>query len=137
MTDKPAQGAPNETEPPARAAEPAEAEEAEHDEPQVLISESRVTVRRAPKYPRFIILGAGLGAIITYIGTAALPVDPEVGFAALFGYFALIGVPVGAALGAIAAIVLDAIATRRAKEFDAERTTVDAPAEDLEGDLED
>lgn len=100
------------------------------------VYESRVTVRRAPRYPRFIILGAGLGAVITFIGTAALPVDPSVGFAALFGYFALIGVPLGAALGATFAIVLDAVATRRARQFDAEHTTVDAVPEDVEGDLE-
>ena len=100
------------------------------------VYESRVTVRRAPRYPRFIILGAGLGAVITFIGTAALPVDQTVGYAALFGYFALIGVPIGAALGAILAIVLDAVATRRARQFDAEHTTVDAVPEDVEGDIE-
>ena len=100
-------------------------------------STSSVTVRRAPRYPRFIILGAGLGAVITFILTALYPVDPNVGFGALFGYFALFGVSAGAALGGGVAVLLDVLATRRAKKFDAEHTTVDALPEDVEGDLED
>lgn len=100
-------------------------------------SEGSVTVRRAPRYPRFILLGAGLGAIVAYILTAAFPIDPLVGFAALFGYFALIGVSVGAALGGLIAIALDTVATRRAKTLAAERTVVDPVPEDVEGDLED
>lgn len=107
------------------------------EDPRGRRSEDRVTVRRAPRYPRFIILGAGLGAVVTFILTALFPVDPQVGFAALLGYFMLFGVPAGAALGGTFAIVLDAIATRRAKQLTAERTTVDAPDEPLEGDLED
>jgi pimeloyl-ACP methyl ester carboxylesterase len=81
----------------------------------------RVTVRRAPKYPRFIILGAGLGAVVTFVLTNLFPVDPLVGFGPLFGYLLLFGVPAGAALGAIVAILLDAVATRRAREVEAER----------------
>ncbi|MET3769789.1 hypothetical protein ABIB15_002493 [Marisediminicola sp. UYEF4] len=100
-------------------------------------SEGSVTMRRAPRYPRFILLGAGLGAIVAYILTAAFPIDPLVGFAALFGYFALIGVSAGAAIGGLVAIALDTVATRRAKTMGAERTVVDPTPEDVEGDLED
>ncbi len=107
------------------------------DDPRGIRSEGRVSVRRAPRYPRFIILGAGLGAVVTFILTASYPVDPEVGFGALFGYFLLFGIPAGAALGGTFAIVLDAVATRRAKQLTAERTAVDAPDVALEGDLED
>lgn len=100
-------------------------------------SEGNVTVRRVPRYPRFILLGAGLGAIVAYILTAAFPIDPLVGFAALFGYFALIGISAGAAIGGLIAIALDTVATRRAKTLGAERTVVDPTPEDVEGDLED
>ncbi len=100
-------------------------------------SEDRVSVRRSPKYPRFIVLGAGVGAVVTYIVTALYPVDPAVGFGALFGYFVLFGVPIGAALGGLLAIVLDVVGTRRARQLTAERTSVEAREVPLDGDLED
>ncbi|MFP7761518.1 hypothetical protein [Marisediminicola sp. LYQ134] len=106
-------------------------------DPRGVTSEDRVSVRRAPRYPRFIVLGAGLAAIVTFIVTGLFPTDPLVGFGALFGYFALITVPAGALLGGLVAIILDAVASKRAKELTAERTTVDAEPEEVEGDLED
>ena len=42
-----------------------------------------VTVRRAPKIPAFIFVGAALGLIATLVVTSLYPVDPAVGFAAL------------------------------------------------------
>lgn len=79
-----------------------------------------VTVRRAPKFPAFMIVGGGIGAIATLILTAMFPVDPSVGFAALFGYLAIFGITGGVVLGAVVAIILDRIATRRAKSLSAE-----------------
>ena len=102
------------------------------DEPAVTSED--VSVRRAPRYSRFIIIGAGLGAIVTFILTALYPADPDVGFGALFGYFALFGIPTGIALGGIVAVILDARATRRARQLTAEHTAVEAPPED--GDVE-
>ena len=93
--------------------------------------ETEVTVRRIPRYSRFLIIGAGLGAVATFILTASFPSDPKVGFGALFGYFLLFGVPAGAVIGAVAAILLDIGLTRRARTGLAERTTVDPlPNED-------
>jgi hypothetical protein len=74
---------------------------------------SDVRIRRAPKIPTFLILGGGLGAIVSFILTALFPVDPAVGFGALFGYFALYGVTGGVLLGAIVAIVLDRRSLKR------------------------
>ena len=68
---------------------------------------SDVRIRRAPKFPTFLILGGGVGAIVSFILTAQFPVDPAVGFGALFGYFALYGVTAGVLIGALIAIVLD------------------------------
>jgi hypothetical protein len=87
--------------------------------------ETEVTVRRIPRYSRFLIIGAGLGAVVTFILTASFPSDPKVGFGALFGYFILFGVPAGAVIGAVVAILLDIGLTRRARTGMAERTTVD------------
>ncbi|MET4782183.1 hypothetical protein [Glaciihabitans sp. UYNi722] len=100
--------------------------ETETPEPQGTTAVTQVRIRRAPKYPVFIILGAGLGAAVTFILTALFPIDPNVGFGALFGYFALYGIPVGAVAGALVAILLDLLSNRRAKTLDAEHTTVDA-----------
>ena len=80
----------------------------------------QVKVRRAPKFPAFIIVGGGIGAIVTFVLTNLFPVDPNVGFGALFGYFALFGVAAGAVLGALLAIILDRRATRCAREVDVE-----------------
>ena len=93
--------------------------------------ETEVMVRRIPRYSRFLIIGAGLGAVATFILTASFSSDPKVGFGALFGYFLLFGVPAGAVIGAVVAILLDIGLTRRARTGLAERTTVDPlPNED-------
>lgn len=76
---------------------------------------SDVRIRRAPKVATFLILGGGIGAIVTFILTAIFPVDPEVGFGALFGYFALFGVTAGVVVGALVAIILDRRADRNAR----------------------
>jgi len=96
---------------------------------------STVRIRRAPKYPAFIIVGGGIGAIVTLVLVSLFPVDPATGFAATFAYFALYGVTAGVTLGAVLAIVLDRITLRRSREATAEHTSVDAPP--IEGELED
>ena len=63
-------------------------------------------------------VGGGIGAIATFIATSLYPVDPAVGFGALFGYFALFGVTGGVLLGALVAILLDRVSTRRARSVD-------------------
>lgn len=87
----------------------------------------RTTVRRAPRYGAFMIVGGMAGLVATLVLTSLQPVDQSVGFAALFGYFALFGVPAGIALGAGVAILLDAISRKRAKSVEVEVETVEAP----------
>jgi hypothetical protein len=98
--------------------------------------QSDVRIRRAPKLTRFLIVGGGLGAILTFIATALFPVDPDVGFGALFGYFAIFGVSAGVVVGAIIAISLDRRSDRNARtvgavvektEADERGRTYDAP----------
>lgn len=96
-----------------------------------------VRVRRSPRYGRFLILGAGVGAVATFIATNLFPIDPSVGFGALFGYLLLFGVPTGAALGGLVAVILDVVNSRRARILEAERFTVDPRPEEVEGDIED
>lgn len=83
----------------------------------------RVTVRRAPKFPAFMIVGGGLGAVATFILTSLYPVDPSVGFGALFGYFSLFGITAGVVVGALIAIILDRMSTKRATAVEVEIST--------------
>ena len=96
------------------------------DEPQGVTSADKVTLRRAPRFPRFIILGAGLGTVAAFVGTVAFPIDPAVGFGATFGFLLLFFAPAGVALGTTLAVLLDGVASRRAKTLGAERLTVEA-----------
>jgi hypothetical protein len=91
-------------------------------------------IRRAPRIGRFLFLGAAVGLIGTLILTSLYPADPNVGFAALFGYFALYGVPIGVALGAVLALVLDRLSVRRARTVTVERERIER--ERVEGDVE-
>ena len=84
-------------------------------DPQDAADETEVRIRRAPKFSAFLIVGGGLGAAITFILTALFPVDPQVGFGALFGYFALYGVTAGVLVGALVALILDRVTARRSR----------------------
>lgn len=88
---------------------------------------NNVRIRRAPKFATFLILGGGLGAVVTFILTALYPVDPNVGFGALFGYLSLYGVTAGVLLGALVAIILDRRADRHTTEAIAVVETTEAP----------
>jgi hypothetical protein len=83
-----------------------------------------VTVRRAPKIPAFIFVGAVIGTLATLVLTSLYPVDPRVGFGALFAYFALYGITGGVVLGAVVGIVVDRVSFRRAKTVTVETETV-------------
>jgi NhaP-type Na+/H+ or K+/H+ antiporter len=89
---------------------------------------TEVRVRRAPRLPVFLVLGAVVGAILTLIATATIgQVDPKVGFAATFGYFCVFGVPAGIALGALVGLLLDRRSQRRARVVSAEYELVESP----------
>lgn len=90
-----------------------------------------VSIRRAPRFSAFIVVGGLVGLIGTLIVTSLFPADPAVGFSATFGYFALVGVPIGAAIGAFIAIMLDRAATRRATEVVAGKLDVHVDQDEL------
>lgn len=99
-------------------------------EPQATVTSSQVNLRRAPKYSVFLVVGALVGALVTLIVTALFPVDPAIGFAALYGYFVLYGIPIGVVLGALVAFAFDRISSRRARQVTAELTTVEPLPDD-------
>ena len=94
----------------------------------------QVTVRRAPKIPAFLAVGAVLGFFATLIVTGLFPADENVGFATLVAYFSIYGITIGVLLGAILGVILDRRSRKRARTLQAERETVD-PAP-VEGELE-
>ena len=112
-------------------AAPSEATAAPAEEVTV-VTESDAQIRRAPKYSVFIAVGGALGAIGTLIATSLFPVDPNVGFGALFGYFALYGVTAGVLLGALLALIIDRVTLRRARPATIRLTTVGNPGDVVE-----
>ncbi|GAB3041314.1 hypothetical protein GCM10027052_23650 [Parafrigoribacterium mesophilum] len=92
------------------------------------IDETEVSIRRAPRYGRFLLAGAALGVIAALVATSVVPVDPNVGFSAMFGYLLLYGVPVGLGLGAATGVLLDRRASARAGTVIAGKMTVHASA---------
>ena len=91
------------------------------------VSSSEVSIRRAPKIGVFLILGAMVGLLGTLILTSLFKPDPAVGFFASFAYFCLYGIPAGVVLGALVALVLDLISTRRARMVTVERDEISEP----------
>jgi hypothetical protein len=66
-----------------------------------------VTVRRAPKYVPFLILGALVGFLVAAGVAYGLPGDEEFDRGAVFGFFLVTFGAGGAILGAVAALLLD------------------------------
>lgn len=102
------------------------------DGPSARVQSANVRIRRAPKIPVFLVLGGVLGAVVTLIVTALYPADPSVGFAALYGYFVLYGIPIGVVIGALVAFAFDRASERRAANLPAEVTTVDPLPQDVQ-----
>ena len=90
------------------------------------MSESEVSIRRAPRVGVFLVLGALLGLIATLILTSLFESDPNVGFSALLAYFSLYGITAGVLVGAIVAVVLDRRSRARVRSAEAEREIVEA-----------
>lgn len=87
---------------------------------------TEVTIRRAPRFSVFLVVGALVGLLATLILISLFPADPAVGFGATFGFFALYGIPIGVLLGAVVAIMLDRRASRRASTVIAGKLNVHA-----------
>jgi hypothetical protein len=74
-----------------------------------------VTVRRAPRYVPFLILGALVGIAVAAFIAFGLPGDERYDPGSVFGFFMVLCGVGGAALGAIAALVLDRRSVRHAQ----------------------
>jgi hypothetical protein len=74
-----------------------------------------VTVRRAPKYVPFLILGGLVGVAAAAIIAYALPGDEGYDASSVFGFFMILCAAGGVILGALVALVLDRMSVRRAE----------------------
>ncbi|WP_317616959.1 hypothetical protein [Arthrobacter globiformis] len=74
-----------------------------------------ITVRRAPKYVPFLILGGLVGFAAAAVIAYALPGDASYDRGSVYGFFMVPCAAAGVILGAIAALVLDRTSVRRAR----------------------
>jgi hypothetical protein len=94
-------------------------------------------LRRAPRLPVFLVLGAVLGVIAALVLTLVGHIDPQVGFGATLGYFTLWCIPLGLLVGSLVAIVIDQVSRRRARLVTVELARIegdDREADEASGD---
>jgi len=88
------------------------------------VERDTVTVRRAPRYSRFLTLGALVGAVVALILTVSFPANDEFDRGQVFGFLLLACAAIGVALGAVVALVIDRASARRAKSVTAEHESI-------------
>jgi hypothetical protein len=86
-----------------------------------------VTVRRAPKYVPFLILGGLVGVGVAAVLAYTLPGDASYDSGSVFGFFMVLCAAGGVILGAVAALVLDRVSVRRAERAVVESVPDSAP----------
>ncbi|HEX9087169.1 MAG TPA: hypothetical protein VF867_06550 [Arthrobacter sp.] len=74
-----------------------------------------VTVRRAPKYVPFLVLGGLLGFGVAAFLAYGLPGDESYDASAVFGFFMILCGAGGVMVGGLAALILDRVSVRRAR----------------------
>ncbi|HET6825838.1 MAG TPA: hypothetical protein VFH64_07925 [Amnibacterium sp.] len=80
-----------------------------------------VRVRRSPRIGVFLTLGVLAGVVVAVLVALLTPADGRYPTGQVLGFLALICAPVGAALGGLVAVALDAVASRRTRVLEAER----------------
>jgi hypothetical protein len=78
------------------------------------VTSDTVSVRRSPRYPRFLALGAVVGVVAALILTVAFPDNAEFDKGQVFGFLLLACGTIGVALGALVALVIDRVLAGRA-----------------------
>jgi hypothetical protein len=118
-------------------------------DPRPSSTADEVSIRRAPKFGVFIVGGGLLGFIVTIVVVALTEnIDrtnatsvtgttvTEGSFWSVVGYFSLWGISIGLVLGALVAVILDRVLSRRAARLTAERVDVVPPTETVDGELD-
>ncbi len=82
---------------------------------------STVTVRRAPRYYRFMMVGLGVGLVITVVLVLSFPTQSDYSALQVIGFVGLFIVAICVGLGALVAIALDRASRKRARTVEAQR----------------
>lgn len=77
---------------------------------------TQLRVRRAPKYVAFLIAG-GIVGIIAALVVAFIPGDTKYSTSTVFGFFLVVLLFVGVALGGVAALLVDWLGRRRQRRL--------------------
>ena len=91
------------------------------DDGPIEVDREDAVLRRAPKYPRFMIAGAIAGVLVALILTVAFPANAQFSPAQVFGFLLLFFAVIGAAAGAVVAILVDRSMLKRAQKAVVER----------------
>ncbi|MFC4223956.1 MFS transporter [Lysinibacter cavernae] len=75
--------------------------------------EEQVVLQRSVRYPRLMITGLVVGAVLGAIVTLFFPVSDDYTIWQVMGFIALVGATLGLALGAVLALILDKIVSRK------------------------
>ncbi|WP_174843113.1 hypothetical protein [Cryobacterium sp. TMT1-62] len=94
-----------------------------------IVDKSTVTVRRSPRFFNFMLLGALIGAIAALVLTVVFPENAEFGATQVFGFLLLAFLTLGVALGAVVAIIIDRVISRRGKTVVVDRMAAVGPSE--------
>ena len=93
-----------------------------------------ITVRRAPKFVPFMILGAVVGAIVAAVIAYGRQADPAFDAGTVFGFFLIVCAGGGVILFSILALVLDRISVKRSQRAVVEAVPDSVPDEGPEHD---
>ncbi|OFI37071.1 hypothetical protein BIU82_08110 [Arthrobacter sp. SW1] len=93
-------------------------------------SERRITVRRAPRFVPFMVLGGVVGIIVAAFVAFGLPSHPEFDAGAVFGFFTVAFAAGGVILGCIAALILDRLSFKQREHAIVEAVPEDEAQED-------
>lgn len=95
-------------------------------------------VRRSPRYGIFLVLGAALGIVAALVLTFAFDgsaqkspsTQAQYSLTQVFGFLCLVAIPVGMALMAVVALLLDRRFARRAREVQVDHERIDVAVHD-------
>ena len=83
--------------------------------PEKIVSEEAVTIRRSPRYFRFMVAGACVGLIVALVLTVLFPEPAGFSFGQVFGFLAIVWIAVGVGGGSIVALLLDRVRSKRTR----------------------
>jgi len=110
--------------PPTEGASVAPTQPEPDTEIATVYSSGKVSVRRSPRYWRFLIIGVFIGVIVALILTFAFPASPDYSLTQVFGFLLLVSGVLFGALALFVGLLVDRSMTKRMKIVAADRVDV-------------